>query len=256
MAFERVKTLESLWSLANLVWEQIVRLGLYGAGLAMLTAVGAVLYSAAAWINQFRAAGWILAIVAAIIVGALLVGIVAWAIDRVRVIRSERSKASAASASAALYTAKRIPLDQVLGKIDRTLFLLTARTIDQMHLEMLESAVAQLPKLPESGPNIPDDTDRIVKLIAEALGNLGTSHWRQELSGELGQLERNADYQLKTIPVPDGVAWYDFRANYIARQQFRRVEIYLQGEAQQLRNNQGQMLSMLYERRAAHDGKN
>ncbi len=60
---------------------------------AVLTAVGTALYSGASWLNSFEAAAaaWVIAIAVAVFAAAVLVGLVAWAYERVLAARIRKT---------------------------------------------------------------------------------------------------------------------------------------------------------------------
>ncbi|MEA2882233.1 MAG: hypothetical protein QOH32_1489 [Bradyrhizobium sp.] len=255
MAFERFKTLESLWSLWNLAWEQVVKLGIYGALAAMLTAAGAVLYSAGKWINQFGAAGWILSIVAAIITGALLIGIVAWAIDRVRIIRSERARGEAGAEP----KLRGLPLSQRLDNIDFTLFHLTTRVVADLHGQIVHRAFARIP-IKQHDINLASATNDALNSETESLNSFVRSvgsdfvntRWWHDLAGELRLIEYKADQELRSVQIPPALNLLDYRLNHIARLQRDRVAKFLQWVLDEEQVAQGQALNMMYQRKELH----
>jgi hypothetical protein len=88
---DKVVKFEALWSLWNLVWGVLVEWGVKAALAAMLIAITVAVYNAFAWISGYGWAGWILAAVTAGIILAVLVGIAAWAYERILAARSRRT---------------------------------------------------------------------------------------------------------------------------------------------------------------------
>jgi|SRR5215213_8664136 len=102
--FERAKTVEAVWSLWNLVWEQLVKWGVTAVVVAMMAAIGASLYGAGEWINNnYGIAGWVVAgavsIIALVILTALIVGLMAWATERRAIVQARRAASAAGSAT-------------------------------------------------------------------------------------------------------------------------------------------------------------
>jgi hypothetical protein len=255
MAVEKLKTLEWVWSLWNLVWDHIVKpYGIYAAALAMLTAAGAALYSAGEWINNFGAAGWILAVVAAIIIGALLVGLIAWAIDRVRTVRTERVKATDAEPKL-----RGLPLSQRLDNIDFTLFHLTTRVVADLHVHVVQRALARMP-MKQRDINLASATNDALNYETESLddfvrsvgGDFVNTHWWRDVAGELRLIEYKADQELRSVQIPAALNLLDYRLNYIARLHRDRVAKFLEWVLDEERTAQGQALNMMYQRKELH----
>lgn len=168
--FEKLKTVEGLWSLWYLVLEQLVKFGVIAAAIAMLTGIGTALYSAGGWINGFGMAGWVLAIVAAIIISAVLVGSVAWAIEHFRAVRTPRTAApgpeelaAAAAATAATEAAEAAAAKAAQIRVDNAERDLSAL----LTLAVYESAVFMLDDLLQSAPEgFPEGSLRVDSNLA------------------------------------------------------------------------------------------
>jgi hypothetical protein len=146
MAFERFKTVESLWSLWNLIWGFIVEWGIQAAVFAMLGAIGFGLYSAGSWINSFGPAGWVVAFFASVILLALVVGLTAWAWERVVSARlkgrqpEETAPADVSSDATAKAQAPEFPLQKFTAALQKASLL--EHKFDQVS-EKIEEFIAE-----------------------------------------------------------------------------------------------------------------
>ncbi|MFD2056457.1 hypothetical protein ACFSQT_27130 [Mesorhizobium calcicola] len=241
----------SLWALATTsptFWLVVAAVA------AVLTAVGSVLYDAASWINGYGRSGWILAVVAAII---LVCGVIVSVTAAWRGIRSIRSGTRTPQSSEAngRAEARESARDETLRRIDRSIFLLLVSATDEGTHRALWKAYKALPER-SSG----DSDDALLRIANGLKGHesetgaaLNGTRWWGEFSVAMADALYLADVELRTAKLPDGIHPMIYREYAIADRKREALKTFLENAISTSDNNRDYTLGMLRDQKKFHD---
>jgi len=252
--FKKLREVEwmvSLWTMATTsAWFWVV----VSAVVAVLTAIGTVAYDWAVWINSFGRSGWILAVAATIPAVAVIVGLVAWAIDRIRVLRRDRRSIQHGDVAAKKAERERT-LDETLRLFNRSVFLLLANAVDEGTHRALWKAFKTLPDAAEA-----DTDEKHLEVAARFRAHEGETalllrgtRWSPEFSRIMAEVEYAIDVDLRRAKLPDGIQPMIYRAYAIASGKRDARESFLKNAIAASDGERDHILGMLREQRALHD---
>jgi hypothetical protein len=250
--FKKLREIEwiaSLWGMATtspLFWLVVGAVG------TMLTAIGAIAYDWAAWINSYGRPGWIIAATAALFVCCLVTGTVAWTWQQIRGIRSRHDSSGADSAA---QEKRASSVHETLRRIERSVFLLLASATDEGTYRALWKALKTLP-----GEENGDTTDTALSIHARleahesatAVALRGTRWW-QDFSSTMAAAERDVDIELRTADTPNGVRPMAYRAYAIAIRKRGELKTFLERAIAETDFERDHVLGMLREQKALHE---
>ena len=264
MPFDRLKTIEALWSLWNLAWEQLVKWGVAALVVGMIATIGAFIYSTAEWIHGFGLAGWSLATFGALLSIVVMIGLVAWSVGQVRRLKSNNNRkpdtgadADRAKASAAEEARQLASLQSSVRNLERTAFLLATDASETHYRQQLEEGLKWFAAHPRSGPfetneQLMDEVTRVQEFISLLQKNLAPSHWTGELHRTILKAEQEASYDEANLIVPAGLNPFQYRRFHIACLQYDRIGLFLVQSITEAKSQQSQMAQMIRDRPAVH----
>jgi hypothetical protein len=143
-----------------------------------------------------------------------------------------------------------------IHQLNRSASLLIAAELSRGHIEVLEAAVAALPKV---GPLEPSDeklvleTDLLEAYIDDVAANLRNTQWADGLRLGSHRWTQNADADLKASQPPTEVNPYNYRLHYIARYKRDHISEFLDRALREAKESRRDILGVLGPRRSLHE---
>ena len=250
--FRKLREVEWMLSLSKAAADYAVSAGIVASLVAMIAGAVAALWSAAAWIDQFGVAGWVISAATAAFVCLLLTGTAAWAWHSLRTAREGRK--SAASETAAQRSQRERATDESLRRTERSVFLLLTYVADEAALRALWTAYRTLPQI----DGREDDeariiaVDRLKAFASDTLNSLTGTRWQSELSSALKETGRLSDIALRSAPQPDGKNPFIYREYFIAINQLQALESFLKNAISETEDSRNNVTSLMRDRRPLH----
>jgi hypothetical protein len=245
-----IEWIASLWTMATTSpWFWVV----VGAVGTVLTAIGAIAYDWAAWINSYGPPGWIIAAAVAVVSVSAIVGLAAWSIVQVRTLRRGQHNAQPMDETGRSAERER-DLTETLRRVDRAVFLLLASATDEGTHRSLWKALKTIPNEEEgeSEGALLSIKSRLMDHEGETVAALNGTRWGLPLSAAMAEAERNADSELRTAALPDGIHPMIYREYIIACRKRSALEAFLKSAIAESDSERDHLLGLLREQKSIH----